>query len=292
MYPGALAQAQIRNVWMGGGAQQASGATAPPGNDASAEGTAGTDTVYDIDTVAKQSGAGGGLPSTDTRGSAGAGVTEKGTVFDTDPGAQPAGGGSTLEKGGDAPSKNPPPAGVDEDAGDAGRRVIGWTIDNTQSHRTRVIGDEGDVIRVLELPAGTGLRRVGWQASLRGPCRLRISHDSSSWSQAAGTCKAITRSKDATLSAAFATSIGMEPNLDRLLIEGAIIDGRGDFGATEKGSTADRDLSIIDPPRDRAECDPGHVITGIGAHFERRGNGSTKAVGMRLICGKVQKLYE
>lgn len=185
----------------------------------------------------------------------------------------------------------PLPTEKTDEADTPEQRVIGWTIDNAQSHRTHVLGDTGGVIRELMLPAGEGMRRIGWQASLRGPCRLRIGADSGSWAVAAGTCQSITRSKDAALSSAIVTSVSVEPNLDRLLIEGAIIDDKGAFGGIEKDETADRDFGQIDPPTGKAECNADHVATGIVAHFERRGNDSTKAVGLALICSKVVKLY-
>lgn len=277
IYPGALSAAQIRDVWSGSAASE--GESTPPASTAS-----------------------GDAASTDTGSANPAGVEDKSVVYQGDPGDQPLSGTSEIEESlaeGELSYDPSAPAlatddgvGISEGAEEtAERRVIGWTLSQTDTHYSGLLGEEGGVVREMKLDAGEGLRRIGWDANLRGPCRLKIGATGSSWRTAAGQCKAVTASKDAALSSAYIDEVRFESGFDKLSVSGPIIDAAGEFGMTESDETADADFLELRVPG-RSLCRDGYIATGIVAQFNRRTENVTQAVGMQLICAKVEKIYE
>jgi hypothetical protein len=300
IYDSALTADQIREVWKGngGGTREIGETEKNTGGSGDASGTGG----YDPSVIA---GGSGGFDPSDIGDALGDGSTiekiKKAGGAVTEPGESlPT---TTTEE---TPDPSGTPSGAPADEGSQGdeeeRRVIGWRISEDTVTSQTMTGETGDLSRILELPPGEGLQRIGWTVGappIGRPCRLKIGSGPGDWDVEAGTCPGgLASSRGAELSSAYITRARTDPKahrdaVDGLWVEGYKIDEEGEFQLHEKDASKDIDGIWVATPSGVTECPEASVATGVIGHFKRRNDkkGSTVITGIQLLCGKIEKIY-
>ncbi|NBC19885.1 MAG: hypothetical protein GVY06_02365 [Alphaproteobacteria bacterium] len=295
IYGDALSADQIREVHDGhGGGSREIGETEKNSGGSDETSVSGG---YDPAVIA---GGSGGFDPSDIGGRPDRGISPvefpEDTRGDAPGGDGSAGGSATAE----SPASSQPPAGETDKAE---RKVIGWRI-SEDTVTSQITGSTGDLSRILELPPGEGLQRIGWTVGappINRPCRLKIGYGPGGWDVEAGTCpRGPATSREAELSSAYITTANTDPKtfrnvVDGLWVEGFQIDDEGEFQLSEKDVSKNKEGPgiFIDPPGLPAECPEASVATGVIGHFKRRNDkkGSTVITGIQLLCGKIEKIY-
>ena len=299
IYGDALSADQIREVHdgHGGGSREIGETEKNSGGSDETSGAGG----YDPAVIA---GGSGGFDPSDIGGRPDRGMSPVEFPEDTRgdaPGGDEGAGGGDEGAGGSATEESPassqPPAGETDKAE---RKVIGWKIREEYGPSQQMTGKGGGLSRILELPPGEGLRRIGWTVGappIDRPCRLKIGSGPGGWDVEAGTCPGgPATSREAQLSSAYITRARTDSKplrnvVDGLTVEGYQIDDEGEFQLHERDESRDSDGITAANPFGATECPEASVATGVKAYFKRRNTDTTVITGFRLLCGKVDKIY-